>query len=164
MEFRRAGAEDIPRLIQLRQRQLHDEAPQPSCSIDGALDRFFCAMMARDQLVEFVAEEDGEIVATGAVCFYLFPPSFTNPSGTVAYITNMYTHPDFRRRGLATRMLDLLTEECRRRGVRRVLLAASRWGRPVYEAYGFQPEPKWYALQLDRPSFLRPALDRGAGV
>ena len=106
-------------------------------------------MMARDQLVEYVAEEGGQIVATGAVCFYEFPPSYINPSGRVAYVTNMYTRPEFRRQGLATRMLDLLTQECRRRGVHRSLLAASRWGRPVYEAYGYQQEPKWYCLWLD---------------
>ena len=148
MEFRRAVLEDIPRLALLRQQQLHDEAPQPDCSIQRELDEFFHTMMARDQLVEYVAEEGGQIVATGAVCFYEFPPSYINPSGRVAYVTNMYTRPEFRRQGLATRMLDLAVAECRRRGVVRLFLAASQMGRPVYERYGFQAAGNWYSLSL----------------
>ena len=149
MEFRRARCEDIPKLAQLRLQQLADEGGQPGGDIREAVEAFFRTMMETDRLVEYVAEADGEIAATGAVCFYDFPPSFTNPSGKVAYITNMYTHPAFRRRGLATRMLDCLALECRRREVHRCLLAASPWGRPVYEKYGYRPEPRWYSLWLD---------------
>ena len=76
------------------------------------------------------------------------PPSFTNPTGQFGYLTNMYTSPGFRGRGLATRMLDLAVAECRRRGVVRLFLAASQMGRPVYERYGFQAAGNWYSLSL----------------
>lgn len=148
MEFRRAVPDDIPQLCVLRRQQLIDEGQEPGSDLTQAMARFFSCMLEEDRLVEFLALEDGHIVATGAVCFYPFPPSFANPTGQVGYLTNMYTSPAFRGRGLATRMLDLVADECRRRGVVRLLLAASQWGRPVYERYGFQAEANWYSLSL----------------
>ena len=35
-------------------------------------------------------------------------PAYHNPSGEKAYIMNMYTHPEYWRRGIARKLLDLL--------------------------------------------------------
>ena len=148
MEFRQAVPADIPQLCALRRQQLIDEGQEPALDLSGPMARFFSSMMEEDRLVEFLALEGGDIVATGAVCFYPFPPSFTNPTGQFGYLTNMYTSPGFRGRGLATRMLDLAVAECRRRGVVRLFLAASQMGRPVYERYGFKAAGNWYSLSL----------------
>mgnify|MGYP000028072352 CR=1 FL=1 len=46
---------------------------------------------------------DAELfVGAGGISFYRVMPSFHNPSGNKAYIMNMYTHPDYRRRGIAS--------------------------------------------------------------
>ena len=146
MEIRKARPEDIPTLRDLRMQQLIDEGASPDTDIGPAIDAFFRRMMAEDRVVEFVAEEGGVLVATGALCIYDLPPSFSNPSGKLAYIANMYTHPDFRRQGLATAILARLDEECRLRNLPYLLLASSKWGRPVYERYGFRQEDRWYSL------------------
>jgi predicted acetyltransferase len=44
-----------------------------------------------------------------------------------------------RRQGLARKLLNLSLEEARARGVKVVTLAASKFGRPLYEQYGFKP-------------------------
>lgn len=94
-----------------------------------------------------MAEEDGIAAATGAVLFYDYPPGFSNPSGKVAYIANMFTSPDYRRRGLALEIMDMLVEEARKAGAGEVRLLASEPGRPVYEKYGFIKEEGWYILK-----------------
>ena len=114
------------------------------------MEGFFTAMLTQDRLVQFLGVEDGRIVATGGVCFYTLPPSFTNSTGQMAYIANMYTHPDFRGQGVATHILDLLAAESRARGVNQSLLFASSLGRPVYEKYGYQAENSWLGLKLDQ--------------
>ena len=81
----------------------------------------------------------GELAATGAVSFYEVMPTCHTPTGKKAYIMNMYTAPAWRRRGLATRVLDRLVRECRARGVDTITLEATAMGRPVYERYGFVP-------------------------
>ncbi len=64
-------------------------------------------------------------------------PTYHNPSGEKAYIMNMYTHPEYWRRGIARKLLDLLVQEARDRGVTAISLEAAAMGRPLYEAYGF---------------------------
>jgi predicted GNAT family N-acyltransferase len=43
-----------------------------------------------------------------------------------------------RRQGLARRLLELALECAKTRGVKVVTLAASKYGRPLYELYGFK--------------------------
>lgn len=146
MNFRKATPDDIPLMRDLRIQQLIDEGSSPDGDIGPAIDAFFHRMMAEDRMVEFLAEEGGQVVATGALCVYDLPPSFSNPGGQLGYVANMYTHPDFRRRGLASAILSRLEEEARLRGLSQLLLASSKWGRPVYERYGFCQDDRWYSL------------------
>lgn len=64
-------------------------------------------------------------------------PTYHNPSGYKAYIMNMYTHPDYRRRGIAYKMLDILVNEAKSKGINAISLETTEMGRPVYEKYGF---------------------------
>ena len=66
-------------------------------------------------------------------------PTFHNPSGNKAYIMNMYTHPDYRRRGIASAVLELLVKEALTRRVEHISLEATSMGRPLYTKYGFVP-------------------------
>ena len=51
----------------------------------------------------------------------------------------MYTEPAARRRGLAKRLLQVMTDWCREHGFSNVSLHASDAGRPLYESFGFRP-------------------------
>lgn len=53
------------------------------------------------------------------------------------FIMNMYTAPDYRRRGIAYRTLELLVEDAKSRGIKAISLEATDMGRPLYEKYGF---------------------------
>ena len=50
---------------------------------------------------------------------------------------NMYTAPEYRRRGIAYKTLDLLVKEARSKGITAISLEATDMGRPLYEKYGF---------------------------
>ena len=81
---------------------------------------------------------DGDtVVGAGGVSFFQVMPTYHNPSGNKAYIMNMYTHPDYRRQGIAFKVLDMLVKECRERKITAVSLEATVSGRPLYEKYGF---------------------------
>lgn len=85
---------------------------------------------------------DGETVAgAGGVSFFSVMPTYHKPRGLRAYIMNMYTHPAYRRRGIARRTLELLVAEARRRKVDRIDLEATDMGRPLYESFGFREIP-----------------------
>ena len=81
---------------------------------------------------------DGDtVVGAGGVSFFQVMPTYHNPSGNKAYIMNMYTHPDYRRQGIAFKVLDMLVKECRERKITAVSLEATESRRPLYEKYGF---------------------------
>lgn len=81
---------------------------------------------------------DGEqFVGAGGVSFYTVMPTHHNPSGEKAYIMNMYTKPEYRRKGIAYHTLDILIKACRKRKVTHITLEATEMGRKLYEKYGF---------------------------
>lgn len=83
---------------------------------------------------------DGETLAgTGAVSYFQVMPTVHNPTGWKAYLINLYTAPQYRRQGIATRILTRLVEDAHRRGVTAISLEATAMGRPLYEKFGFVP-------------------------
>lgn len=81
---------------------------------------------------------DGSIWAgAGGISFFRVMPTYHNPSGRKAYIMNMYTHPDYRRRGIAYRTLDLLVSAAKEKGITAISLEATPMGLPLYQKYGF---------------------------
>ena len=81
---------------------------------------------------------DGEIlVGTGVVSYYRVMPTYHNQGGRKAYIMNMYTKPEYRRKGIAKKTLDLLVKEAKSRGIQDILLEATDMGRLLYKKYGF---------------------------
>ena len=81
---------------------------------------------------------DGDVfIGAGGISYYTVMPTFHNPTGRKAYIMNMYTRPDHRRKGIATKTLDLLIQDAKKRGVTSISLEATDLGRKLYERYGF---------------------------
>ncbi len=56
-----------------------------------------------------------------------------------ARVRAMYTHPDFKRRGVGRMILALCEEAARDAGYRRVELMATLSGEPLYLACGYLP-------------------------
>jgi len=137
MKYRQATVDDIPELVDYRIRQLIDEGQTPDKDITEGNVAYFRDYFARGQMEEWVCEDDGRIIATGAIIWYSFPPSFTNGEGLKAYITNIYTDPEYRGRGIAPKILEILEKRARERDACRIWLEASKWGKPVYQKYGF---------------------------
>ena len=150
MIYRKARYEEIPLLLELRKKQLVDEGIAASINIDNSLKSFFERHMSDDTLVEWVAEDCGKIVATAALLFQEFPPTFTNPNdiNIKGYVTNMYTAPQYRGRGIAKKLLDILVIEAREHNVLKIWLGASKMGKPVYLDYGFEGADIWLELNV----------------
>lgn len=148
LKLRKATIDDIWDLVRLRKIQLVDEGQSPDTDVDQEMYEFFRKRFDEGSIIQYVIEDGREIVATGAVIFYDFPPSFTNVSGKRAYIANIYTKDEYRGRGLATKILTKLVEESKTLGISRVWLEASEMGRPVYLKFGFKEKNKFLELDI----------------
>lgn len=83
---------------------------------------------------------DGDRFAgAGGISYYQVMPTFHNPGGNKAYIMNMYTRPEYRRQGIARRMLDILINDAKSRSISFITLEATQMGKPLYEKAGFVP-------------------------
>jgi GNAT superfamily N-acetyltransferase len=58
--------------------------------------------------------------------------------GREALVVNVYTEKEFRRLGLARKLMGVVLDWSRQNGIDRLVLHASDEGRPLYEALGFQ--------------------------
>ncbi len=81
--------------------------------------------------------QPAKILAACGIFFGDFPPHFLDPNPVRAYLLNFYTAPEARGRGLATQLLQHAVDECHQRNVRVITLHASKFGKPIYEKFGF---------------------------
>jgi Predicted acetyltransferase involved in intracellular survival and related acetyltransferases len=148
MDYRRASVNDIDSLIELRKQQLIDEGLFPAGNIDTELRSYFENRLAANEFIAWLAIENDVVVATSGLCFYQLPPTYSNSSGMVAYVTSMFTVKSFRRKGIASMMLEKILQEARSLGFLSVKLHASSDGKALYEKFGFQVSEGYMALKL----------------
>ena len=140
-KIRLATLEDAETLVRLRMTFL-EEVGQFAEGVDAgavaeAFRRYLQRKLPTGEFLAWVAEEEGEIVATSGMVFFERPPNGTSPSGLEAYVMNMYTRPEWRGRGIASALLDAAVLRVKKTDARRVWLHATDEGRPVYERAGF---------------------------
>ena len=87
--------------------------------------------------IAYLVFDENRFVGAGGVSFFQVMPTYHNPSGNKAYIMNMYTNPEYRRKGIAYKTLDMLIRDAKNKGVTAISLEATDMGRPLYEKYGF---------------------------
>lgn len=142
-DYRRVGKTQLDALVALRLKvlraanKLPDDAELPE--IEKNSRSYYEKAFEADSFAVYFAYDGDRVVACGGVSFFEIMPTCDFPNGKCAYIMNMYTEPEYRGMGIATHILELLVEECRARGVRKITLEATEAGRGVYARYGFVP-------------------------
>jgi GNAT superfamily N-acetyltransferase len=134
LNVRRATPDDIEALMSLRIQLLEADDP----GFDQALRTWLHSNLADGSFLAWIAEDDGIVVAASGLTVLDRPPYSGNATGLDGYVTNMYTLPAYRRRGLARQLLEVLIAHARQVGVKRLFLEASREGQPLYEEFGFR--------------------------
>ncbi len=153
MNYRKADIHDAAELAKLRKKQLTDEGGHCVDDIDKELISFFTDGLSDNTLIVWLAEEDGRIIATAGVCFFRYPPTFTNKTGKIAYITNVYTKDEYRRKGIASALLGLLMKDIENSGCGYIRLHSSLQGKRMYEKLGFTDAEGFMSLKLNCEEF-----------
>ena len=99
--------------------------------------RYYQDALTNDSHVAYLVFDGDDFVGAGGISFFKVMPTFHNPTGQKAYIMNMFTKPEYRRKGIAYKTLDLLIAEAKRKDITSISLEATDMGRPLYEKYGF---------------------------
>ena len=87
--------------------------------------------------ITVLAVDDGEVIGCASMSFMWIMPTFSHPTGKRAHLMNVYTRSEYRRQGIARKMVQMLIDETWKRGATEISLDATTMGRPLYESLGF---------------------------
>ena len=135
---RRLMAEDVPAFAAMRIAQLKEEGAESDLDLMPALLEYYRKHLADGTFVSWLVVDGERIIGTSGMSFVEKPPYYSNPTGKIGLLSSMYTHPDYRRQGIARKLLDCVVEEARACGCGAVWITASEMGVLLYTAYGFE--------------------------
>ncbi|MCL5263308.1 MAG: GNAT family N-acetyltransferase [Acidobacteria bacterium] len=139
-------------LITHHRRRMFVDAGRPDNQV---LDRMaeahtpWVARMIEDgKYIGWLTEADGKAVAGAGLLLLDWPPHPLDPVSTQrGYLLNVYVEPQYRRRKLASHLIELALAEARRRRIRVVALHSTAEGRPLYVANGFRPTNEMFFVE-----------------
>lgn len=140
--IRRAETTDADILVAHRRGMFHDMGYHDDAALDSMSAKFHPWLLARMTAGEYLAwlaiAADGTVAAGAGLWLMDWPPHMVGAGARRGNILNVYTAPEFRRRGLARRLMKVVIQWCRENGVDTVILHASPDGRALYESMGFK--------------------------
>ncbi len=139
--YKKATIEDIDLLTRTRievlraANKLSDDIDMSE--VEKQSYNYYLRALADGMHTAYLVFDDETFIGAGGVSYYRVMPTYHNPSGKKAYIMNMYTKEEYRRKGIAYKTLDLLIQDARAKDIKVISLEATDMGRPLYEKYGF---------------------------
>lgn len=92
----------------------------------------------KDNLLIYIAVKDNEIISSCMLCIFETIPLPSNYSGKTGELLNVYTKKEYRRQGHAAKLIKLLIDEARKKGVGKINLSYTAGGYPLYKLLGFK--------------------------
>ena len=141
LSYRKASLDDLEILTETRievlraANQLNDDVDMSEVKKQSY--EYYQNSLENDTHLAYLIFDDDKFVGAGGISYFQVMPTYHNPTGKKAYIMNMYTNPNYRRRGIAYKTLDLLVADAKNKGITAISLEATEMGRPLYEKYDF---------------------------
>lgn len=139
--IREATASDIPEILRQRRGMYEDMGETNHTALEAMLKASseYLSVHLGGSFHAWLACDADRPIAGGAV---IISPWLAHPYDLGcrrATILNVYTYPEYRRRGIARQLMQTMIAWCRQQGLARVTLHASDDGRHLYESLGFEP-------------------------
>ena len=141
LTMREATASDIPEILRQRRRMYEDIHRTDSVTLDAVVSLssvYLKTAIAEGSFRAWLAFDRDRAVAGAAVIISPWPAHPYDLECRRATILNVYTDPEYRRRGIARTLMQTVIDWCKREGFARVTLHASDEGRQLYESLGFE--------------------------
>jgi GNAT superfamily N-acetyltransferase len=150
MKIRKATIKDIDILISLRLDYLKADrgslAANEENLIRSQLERYYQEHLNRDYIA-ILAEMEDKVVSTAFLIILERPANPAFITGKTGTILNVFTYPEYRRRGISTGVMSFLIDEAKRYGLSSLELAATQDGEPLYKKLGFN-KTKYTPMRL----------------
>ena len=150
IRFREATVADIETLADLRW-QMSSEYETGDVTREQYVAAYGEAVrdeLAQGRYLAWLAEVDGQLVACTVLIWWPMPPNIEELQRRRGYVSSVFTHPDYRRLGLARGLMELLVARARELQISKLLLNSSSMGRPLYLSMGFVMSERGLELSL----------------
>lgn len=137
IEYKRLTDKDLSVFIDMRINQLREEGAKEDIDLKPALLDYYKRHMADGTFVSWLAFDENKIIGTSGMSFVEKPPYFGCPSGKIGLLSSMFTHPDYRRKGIAKELLSRVINDAKEYGCGTVQITASDMGVKLYTDFGF---------------------------
>lgn len=141
MILRKATIQDIDLLIKLRFDYLIEDngslVQNEKIIIQEQLREYYGKHIQDNTFIGVIAEIDNRIASTAYLAISEKPANPAFITGKTGTLLNVLTYPDFRRKGIATKVITFLIDEAKRMGVSSIDLSATSDGKLLYEKMGF---------------------------
>ena len=141
ISIRKATVSDIPDLVKLRRLMFESMGHDNHELLDAgdlAVETFFQEFIPVNKFQGWVAvNSHGDIVSNIGLIIDHHPPSPRNLSGKIAYLMNLCTLSNYRRQGIARKLLDEALTTIKQMGIKKVTLHATELGKGLYTQLGF---------------------------
>ena len=135
--FHRLTEKELDTFIRLRIGQLREEGAKEDIDLAPALKDYYERHMADGTFVSWLASDNGRIIGTSGMSFVEKPPYFGCPTGKIGLLSGMFTHPAYRRQGIAKELLSRVVADAKNAGCGTVQITASDMGVLLYTDFGF---------------------------
>ncbi len=137
---RTANKNDIATLVRFRFLYMTDVEGELSenqkMALNSQLPEYFDKHIGQD-FTAYIAEDDGKAVSVIFMVRLEKPASVHFLSGSTCYLMNVYTESEYRRLGIASKILDHLIADAKSEGITCIDLSATEMGKHVYLKKGF---------------------------
>jgi len=150
--YRKASFNDIEALSAMRVSMLCEEGytdPDFQETLFRNTSDYLRRGLSDSSIGLWAAAVGDKIIAMCCVSYFHLPPNELCLSGKSAHLGNMYTLPEYRRQGIAAKLLELAAAEAKSNQCERLLLVPTEKGAPLYEKFGFQP---WFNAMVFFPT------------
>lgn len=145
--FCEASKDDIEQLIRLRIAYMIDDfggiSDHEKECMEKQLPDYFDRKLG-DELVAFVAKDGERIVSVAYLHIIEMPANSILLNGLYGEVLSVYTEPEYRGKGLCTKLIQNLVDYGKKRGLGRVDLSATKEGYPIYAKVGFVDKEQRY--------------------
>ena len=145
--FCEASKDDIEQLIRLRIAYMIDDfggiSDHEKECMEKQLPDYFNRKLG-DELVAFVAKDGERIVSVAYLHIIEMPANSILLNGLYGEVLSVYTEPEYRGKGLCTKLIQNLVDYGKKRGLGRVDLSATKEGYPIYAKVGFVDKEQRY--------------------
>ena len=147
IKYGEATKEDINELIRLRLAYMKDDfgsvTDRERTAMETQLPDYFDRKLGTE-LIAFVAKDGDKVVSVAYLHIIEMPANSLLLNGLYGEVLNVYTEPEYRGKGICTKLMNNLVEYGKKADLGRIDLSATDDGYPIYAKIGFKDKEHRY--------------------